>query len=227
MDEPISVALEPLRSFLTEAEALLPRLLLAIGIVIAGWLVAKALRYAMIKMLRSINFHVLTERSGIDAVLQMGGSQADTTAILGRLVYWLVIIAALVLACNSLDLAYVTELLSKIAQFLPRLILAMVTLTLGAYFAQFIDGTVTTYGRSIGLDDAPLLGRIARYGILLFVVLIAIDQLDVGGAIIRQSFLIILSGVVLALALAFGLGGRRWAARLLERWLPSGRKDDD
>jgi hypothetical protein len=53
-----------------------------------------------------------------------------------------------------------------------------------------------------------------------FVVLIALDQMGVGGAIIRQSFLIILGGVVLALALAFGIGGQHWAAEILERWWP-------
>ena len=218
--EPIGIAFEPLRAFVAEVGAFLPRLLLAGAIAVAGWLVAKGLRFTVVKALRSINFHVLTERARIDAFLQMGGSSADTTALLGLLAYWLAIVAALILACNSLGLTYVTELLAKIALFVPRVILAVVILALGAYFALFVDGSVTTYGRNVGVDEAPLLGRLARYAVLLFVILVAVDQLAIGGDIIRQSFLIILGGVVLALALAFGLGGRQWAARLLEHWLP-------
>ena len=76
------------------------------------------------------------------------------------------------------------------------------------------------------MQDADLLGRLAQYAILAFVVLIALDEADVGGAIVRHSFLIVLAGIVLALALAFGLGGQRWAAELLERWWPSSRKED-
>ncbi len=225
--EPISIAIEPLRAFLAEVGAFLPKLLVATLIAIAGWLVAKALRFAVVKALRSINFHVLTERARIDAFLQMGGTPLDTTTVIGLLVYWLAIIAALVLACNSLGLTYVTELLSRIVLFMPRVILSVVILVFGAYFAQFVDGSVTTYGRNVGLDEAPLLGRFARYAVLLFVILIALDQLDIGGEIIRETFLIILGGVVFALALAFGLGGRRWAARLLEQWMPLDKKNED
>lgn len=224
--EPIDMALETLRAFFLQVGAFLPRALLAAAIAIGGWLLAKAVRFAVVKALRSINFHVLTERARIDAFLRMGGSEADTTAVLGMLVYWLAIVAALILACNSLGLTYVTELLSRLALFVPRVILAIVILVFGAYFAHFIDGSITLYGRNIGLGEAPLLGRLARYAVLLFVVLIALDQLGIGGDIIRQSFLIILAGVVLALALAFGLGGREWAAKLLEYWWPQRKPED-
>ena len=74
------------------------------------------------------------------------------------------------------------------------------------------------------IRDADLLGRLARYAIVVFVVLIALDQVNVGGDIIRQSFLILLAGLVFALALAFGLGGREWAARMLERWWPESER---
>jgi hypothetical protein len=222
---PIDMALEALHTFISAVAALLPNVLLAALIVIGGWLLAKAARFAVVKALRSINFHVLTERARIDAFLQMGGAATDTTAVLGMLVYWLVIVAALILACNTLGLAYVTDLLSRIALFVPRVILAVVIIAFGAYFALFIDGTVSVYGRNVGFDEAPLLGRLARYAVLFFVVLIALDQLGIAGDIIRASFLIILAGIVLALALAFGLGGRQWAAQLLERWWPQ-RRDD-
>ncbi|MBI2277839.1 MAG: hypothetical protein HYU74_10845 [Dechloromonas sp.] len=225
--ETIDLALEGLRNLLSEVGAFLPRVLLAVAIAIAGWLLAKAARFTVVKALRSINFHVMTERARIDAFLQMGGSTADTTAVLGMLVYWLVIVAALIMACNSLDLSYVSELLSRVAFFVPRVILAVVILAGGAYFAYFIDGSVTIYGRNVGFDEAPLLGRLARYAVMLFVVLIALEQLGIAGDIIRESFLIILAGIVLALALAFGLGGRQWAASLLERWWPQQKKGSD
>ena len=79
---------------------------------------------------------------------------------------------------------------------------------------------ICAYCKKLHLQDAELLGRIAQYAILTFVVLIALDQVNVGGDIVRQTFLILLAGVVLALALAFGLGGKDWAAEMLERWWP-------
>jgi hypothetical protein len=224
--EQMNIALEPLRTFLTQLGEFLPRLLLAVIIAVIGWLIAKALKLAVVKGLRAANFHVLTERAGMDRFLQQGGTKTDTIGILAALIYWLVILAGLILAFNSLGLAHVTDLLGRIALFVPRVIVAVVVLAFGAYFAHFIDNAVTTYGKNVKMADAELLGRLARYAVIIFTALIALDQLNIGGDIVRQSFLIVLGGLVLALALAFGLGGRNWAAALLERWWPNGDSRD-
>ncbi|HEY7656114.1 MAG TPA: hypothetical protein VH881_04540 [Burkholderiales bacterium] len=218
--ESVDVYLEPMRAFLSQVGVFLPRLAVAVAVLIAGWLAAKVVRFAIVRGLRAINFNVLTERAGMDGFLAQGGIERDTTDIFGILVYWLVIFAALVIAFNSLGLTYVTDLLGQVVRFVPKVLVALVILAFGAYFAAFVGGTVVTYCRNVGIQDADLLGKLAQYAIIVFVVLIALDQVSVGGEIIRQSFLIILGGIVLALALAFGIGGRDWAAGLLERWWP-------
>ena len=215
--QPIDTLWEPARVFLVQVGGFLPRALMAIAIVIVGWLVAKALRFAVVKALRAINFHVLTERAGLDGFLRQGGGDTDTVAVLGLLVYWLVILTALMIAFNSIGLTYVTDLVGRVVLFVPRVILAVVILAFGAYFGRFIGRSVTAYCRNVGMADAGLLGRLAMYAVVMFVILIAFDQLGVGD-LIRESFLILLTAVALALALAFGLGGQKRAAELLEHW---------
>lgn len=222
----VDMYLEPVRAFLVQIGVFLPRLALAALVLIAGWLAAKAVKFAVIRGLRAINFNVLAERAGMDGFLKQGGMRYDTTDIFGLLVYWLVIFAALVIAFNGLGLTYITDLFGQVVQFVPKVIVALVILAFGSYFAAFVGGTVVTYCKNVGIQDADLLGRLAQYAIIVFVVLIALDQVSVGGAIIRQSFLIILGGVVLALALAFGIGGQHWAAGLLERWWPRRHPED-
>ena len=221
--EKIDVMLEPLRVFLGELGQLLPRILLAVVVLIAGWLVAKLVRFAVDKALRAINFQVLTERAGMDGFLRNGGIQSDTTELFALLCYWLVILAALIVGFNSLGLAYVTDLLARVVLFVPKVMVALVILAFGAYFARVVGEVVSAYFRNVHMQDADMLGRIARYALLTFVVLIALDQVNVGGDIVRQTFLIILAGVVFALALSFGLAGKDWAADLLERWWPRGK----
>ena len=114
------------------------------------------------------------------------------------------------------------ELLSRVLWFLPKLMLALVILALGAYFARVASQSVRNLALDHGLQEAGLLGRLAQTAVLVVVVLIALDHLDIGGALVRWSFLILLGGVVLALALAFGLGGRDWAARCIARWTGHG-----
>jgi flagellar biosynthesis protein FliQ len=216
----LNMLLEPARALLQEVGAFLPRLLVALGVLIIGWLVAKGLRLGAVKALRAFNFHVLTERAGIDNFLQQGGTQKDATDLIGIIVYWLVIIAALIVASNGLGLAQVTELLTRVLLFLPKLLVALVLLIFGAYFGRFVGLAITTYLRNAEVADAELLGHAVQYAIVAFVVLLAFDHLDIGGGLIQNTFLILLTGVVLALALSFGLGGRDRAAELLERWFP-------
>lgn len=224
--ERMDTLLEPLRGVLAQIISFLPQLAVAIAVIIAGWLLAKAARFASVKALRAINFNVLTERAGLDGFLEQGGIKSDTTDILGVLLYWLVVLAALVIAFNTLGLNYITDLLRQVVMFVPRLMVALVILAFGAYFARFIAGAVMAYCRNVGIQDGELLGRLAQYAILAFVVLIALEQMQIGGDIVRMSFLIVLAGVVFALALAFGLGGQRWAAELLERWWPRRSRDE-
>jgi hypothetical protein len=219
--ENVNVLLEPIRESLHQIGTFLPRLLLAILILIAGWLVAKAARFAIVRTLRALNFNVVTEKAGIDHFLKQGGTDIDTIRVLGGLFYWLVILAALMIASNSLDLAYVTDLIGRIVLFVPKVIVAVVILVFGTYFARFVASALTTYLRNIGVGEAGVVGRLALYAIIVFVIVIALDQMGLGD-IIRQAFLIIVAAVALALALAFalafGLGGQKHATELIERW---------
>jgi hypothetical protein len=216
----LNIAVEPLRAFLVQVGGYLPRLGVALAVVFAGWLVAKALRFATVKALRAVNFHVLTERAGVDAFLQQGGTRKDTTDVFGAIVFGLVVLGALIVAFNGLGLSQVTELLSRVLLFLPRLLVGLLVVVFGLYFARFVGQAVQSYCRSAGIGDAGLLSRIVQYAIVTFVLLIAVDHLDIGGGLVQQTFLILLTGIVLALALAFGIGGRDRAAALLERWFP-------
>lgn len=220
MEQRIDVFLEPLRAFLRQVGELAPRIVLAVVVLIAGWLIAKLVRFAVARSLRAVNFKVLTERAGLDAFLRNGGIRADTTELIALLFYWIVILSALVVGFNSLGLSYVTDLLAKVVLFVPKVLVALVILAFGAYFARAVGDAVCAYFRNVQIQDADLLGRIAQYALLTFVILIALDQVAVGGDIVRQTFLIVLAGVVFALALAFGLGGKDWAAEMLEKWWP-------
>ncbi len=215
----VDILLEPLRAFLSEVGVFLPRLLLAVAVLAGGWVLAKLARFTTVKALRAVNFGVLAERAGLDGFLRQGGLRHDTAALFALLVYWLVLLAALVVASNSLGLSAIAELLGRVLWFVPRVLVGLVILALGSYFARFIGETVRNAGHSSELQDAELLARVAQAAVQVFVVLTALDHLDIGGTIVQSSFLILLAGLVFAVALAFGLGGRDWAAARIARWL--------
>src|SRR5277367_3442181 len=216
----IDVLVDATREFLHQTAAFLPKLLLALLVVVVGWLLAKVVRFAVERALRAINFNVLTERAGTDNFLHQAGMRGDTTTLFGLVAFWLVILATLMIAFNGLGLTYITDLLGRIVWFTPKLLVAMLVVVFGSYCARFVGNAVQSYCVDAQIPDADMLGRIARYLIVIFVVMIALSQVEVGGDIVQRTFLIILGGLMLALALAFGLGGRNWAAALLQRWWP-------
>jgi hypothetical protein len=216
----IDILVDTTREFLHQVAALLPRLVLALAVIAIGWLLAKVVRFALERALRAVNFNVLTQRAGTDQFLQAAGLRGDTTTLFGLLGYWLVLIAALMVAFNGLGLTYVTDLLQRMELFGPKLLVAGLVMVLGCYFARYVGEAIERFCRDAHISDGDILGKIVRYLIMAFVIMVALSQIEVGGDIVQRAFLIILAGVVLALALAFGLGGKEWAAALLERWWP-------
>ncbi len=220
----VTQTLETGRGFLVQLGEFMPKLLLAIVILVAGWLIAKFLLFAVIKGLKLINFNVVTEKAGIDKFLKQGGIAKTTIDILGILIYWLAILFTLLIAFETLGLTVVSDLFTQITLFVPNVIVAVIILAIGLYFARFVGDSVVAYSKNIGLEDAELLGRVCRYGIMVFVVVIALDQVDVADDIIRWTFFIVIAGIVFGLALAFGLGGQKWAAGQLDKFVKKERQ---
>jgi hypothetical protein len=218
--ESINVLLEPVRALLIQVGGFMPRLLVALLIVLAGWLLAKAVRMAIMRGLRAVNVHVVTERAGIDGLLRQSGVGVDAIGALGALAFWFGMVVALIIATGTLGLDQASELIGRLALFLLRLFVALIVIAIGAYFARVVADVVRTRCERERIGDAAVLARLVYTAVIVFVTLIAIDALDIGGQFVHYAFLIVLAGVVLTLALAFGLAGRDWAAQVLDRWWP-------
>lgn len=224
MDQ-VDVVLQTAQGVLAQVGAFMPRLLGAVIILILGWLIAKFLAFVVVRGLKLAHFDTVTSKAGVDGFLKEGGTKKTTIDILGVLVYWFVILIALLAAFNVLGLGVVAELFNRIALFVPKVIVAVLILAIGLYFARLMAEMVTTYGKNVGMGDAELMGRLTRYAIMAFVIIIVLGQINVGEALLSTAFLILFGAICLGLALAFGLGGQKWAAGALERFMTDrGRK---
>jgi hypothetical protein len=213
----INVVLESLKTFWMELGNFLPQLIAALLVLIVGWLIAKLIRKAFVRVLRLLRVDVAAEKSGIENFLLRGGVQFTTVTILGSLIYWLILFMVLFAALNILGLQAAADIFNKIIVYIPNVIVAIVVLIFGTMFAKFIQGISLTYLSNVGFEGAQLVSYLAQYAIVIFVVSIALEQLAIGGQVLVSAFQIAFGGLCLALALAFGLGGREWAARILEK----------
>lgn len=208
--------LSSMQEFFSRIVAALPSILAAAVIFVLGWLVAKLVRVVVVKFLTLIRFNIVAWKSGIDAFLEKGGIKRNTVELIGQMFYWLIMLIVLVAAVDALGLQVASELLNRILLYIPNIIAAVVVLVLGLFFANFIGGVIQTSASNANFSHPEFLGQVSRYAMIIFVTAIALEQLGVGKQVVVQGFTIIFGAVCLAGALAFGLGGRDVAAKLLE-----------
>jgi hypothetical protein len=172
-----------------------------------------------VRLLKLCQFDSLAERAGIKQILEKGGIKQAPSDIIGLLAFWFLFLIAIVTTLETLNLSGATDTLHTIYLYIPKIVAALVTLILGLYFANFLETVTRTSCANAGLDSAASIGRAAYIGTTIFVVAGIFEILDIASEIVIWAFILVFGAVCLALALAFGLGGRDVAGRYLEKWL--------
>ena len=97
-------------------------------------------------------------------------------------------------------------------------LVAVGILVFGSLLARILGGLVYTYLSNVGSSAAEPISALARFALLGFVLFTAAEQLAIESRILVSAFQIAFSAICLALALAFGIGGRDWAASVIDRY---------
>lgn len=206
-------------AFATKVGAFLPDLLAAVIILALGWIGCNLARVVSVRLFKLIQLDSLADRSGISKVLERGGIKQSASEILGLLVFWFFFLIVIVATLDTLGLPGVTDTLNAVFLYLPRVAAAIVILILGLYLASFIETVTRTSCANAGLQQADSIGRVTYYATVVFIVAGILEVLEIASEIVIWAFILIFGSICLALAIAFGLGGREVAARYLEKWL--------
>ena len=211
-----NLIVEPVTQMLTKILAYLPILLGALIILIVGWIVAKLIRRAVDWLLKTVRFDMMADKAGISEVLRKGDLKITAREVVSGLVYWLIIIMVLVMTVDALGLPKASDVLTSLFAYVPKVIAALLVLVVAMFLASFVSEIVRTACGNAKLPSPEIIAGISRWAIIIFAVTIAMEELGIAPLLVGTAFNIILGGIVLALALAFGLGGKDAAARYLE-----------
>ncbi|MDZ7716489.1 MAG: hypothetical protein U5J95_09780 [Balneolaceae bacterium] len=214
------------QTFFDQLAVFFPKLIGALLILIVGWIIAKLIKAGSIRLLKLVRLDTVTEKAKIDRFLQEGGTKKSAIEIIGTLIYWLIMLVVILAGFNTLGLEVASELFNQIILYIPNVIVAVIVLIFGVYLASFIAQVVVTYLKNVGIHNADILGKLAKAAIILFVASLALSQLNIGQELVTNAFLLLFGAVCLALALAFGLGGREWASGVIDK-MESGESRDD
>lgn len=168
--------------------------------------------------MRWLRVDELAEKAGIDDFLIQGGVPVTTITLLAGTLYWLILAGVFMVLLESLGFKTASVPVERVALFVPNLVLATGILVFGALLARVIGAVILSYLSNIGSTAAEPVAALARYAMLVFVLFMAAEQLAIRTEVLVSAFQIAFASVCLAAALAFGLGGREWAAKVIARY---------
>lgn len=227
MDDLMQRALtEPFTSFIDNVFKFLPHFLTALLVLLLGILAAVVVRVALARTLNFAGVYKLSEKSGLAEIIRKSGIKEVLSVILARAIAWIMVITFLVIALSLLDIPALERLLDRFLIYLPNVFVASIILLFGFIFGNFLGRTSLIAAVNAGSRVAKLIGSSVKFTVYLLALTIALEQLGIGKETVLIAFAVLFGGVVLALALAFGLGGRDLARDYLEKKLKGGDGDD-
>jgi small-conductance mechanosensitive channel len=214
--EQIDIFVASLTSFWTQLASFVPQLLGAIVALLLGWMLAKLARTGVMRLLKMLKFDRATEKSGLEAFMKHADLDLSVASVIGNLIYWLIILVMIVTVANSLGLHMVADLFNKVVLYIPNVIVAILVLVFGTILARFIN--------RLEFDGALTVSTFSEYAMMVFVFFIAMEQLQIANELLTAAFIIAFGAVGLAFAIAFGLGAKDWASKVIERLVVDKKK---
>jgi hypothetical protein len=226
MTDFLDLILEPLQDVFRTIKQFLPNLLAMLVILIIGLVVARVLRLVVVRFLAAIKFDSWSDRMGMTTLMRKGDLWAKPSLALGSILYWIMIIVALMTGLGALKIQAVDHLVTQFFMYLPRAFSAIMILLAGYVLTGFASRAVLIAAVNSGYHYAKLLAEAMRLLLTVLVLAMVLEQLQVAPGIVLAAFSIIFGGIVLALALSFGIGGIDAAKRIIERESVEKRADE-
>jgi hypothetical protein len=201
--------------------AAIPKIIGFLAIIIIGWIVASLIARAIAAVLRSIRFNELAVQSGFSGFIQNTGMQTDAAGAIALTAKWFVRLIALVVAFDALGLPAVSDVLRQLLLWIPNLVVGIVVLVIGGLAANALANLIRGATAQGGFSHPDLLATVAKVAVWAFAIVIAVNQIGIAETLVNTLFMAVVGAVAIALGLAFGLGGRDTAAKIVQDWYAS------
>lgn len=211
-----NIMMDSFNQFLAKVITFLPNLLAMMVILIIGLLAAWMLKVFLFRSLKAVHFDKRSERWGLAQVLAKGRPRFSPAYLLSRFCFWVVVLVTLIMGINALEIGATQNFVAHFFDYLPHFFAAILILVVGYLIAIFLSQAVLIAAVNAQIDSARLLSRSVRWFLIILSLAMALYHLGIAEKVVVAGFSIIFGGIVLALAIAFGWGGRDLAKNFLE-----------
>ncbi|HVB29555.1 MAG TPA: hypothetical protein VNG91_07090 [Terriglobia bacterium] len=205
----------------------LPRLLSMLVMIAVGFVVALFFKALVRRLFGIETFRKYCDSAGLTQMMRKA-ALPPPDVLLGQLIFWVIWLVFIVLGIDALEIAALQEQISRFFLFLPQIFVALVVLFVGLLVANFFSRATLLAATNANYPSARLLSGLVRLLIIIFTVTMALEQIGLGRHVVLIAFSIAFGAIMLGAAIAFGLGGRDVARRVLEkRFLESEEKEKE
>ena len=216
MDWLTFVVVDPVKALSVKILGYIPAIAGAIVILLAGWLIAKLIEAVVVRVLKAIQLDSASDKAGIANVLAQGEIKLTLSELIGAIIYWLIILVVMATALGTLNLTVAADLISRLVEYVPNILGALFILIVGAFLANFVATVVRTAASNAGIGTAKLLAKLCHTVLIVFTVVVAIEQLKIASSLIVLSVNVVLISIGIGIALAFGLGCKDIAGKFVQ-----------
>ena len=200
---------------LNQIVAFLPDVILALMLLGFGYFLAKIVSIVSIRLLQLMGFDRLLSRTAVQTLLERSGTKQKASEILGLIGFWIIFLVFLIKASDTLGLSMVSDALTGIAHYIPKVGIAVLVLILGLIAANFVRELITMTCSSAGITHGTMVAQAVYVAVVLLIVVTAIDALGIDTDLLNSTIVILLAGLIGGAALSFGLGSRNAVANLI------------
>jgi len=213
------IVADPVKAMLIKIWGYVPTIIGALLILIIGWLIAKIVELVVVRVLKAVRLDMASDKAGLTNVLAQGEIKCTFSELIGAIVYWLVVLVVIATVLNALNLTVAADILSRFVGYIPNILGAIFILVLGSFLASFVSSIVRTAASNAGIENAKALAEITKTVLVIFAILMAIEQLGIGVAVINLAVSILLASIGIGCAIAFGLGCKDIAGKAMSDFL--------
>ena len=211
------IIIEPFEGLYAKILGFLPNFFASVLIFAVGIVLAVVTRAVFFRIFRALGMDRFFERTGTMELLKKGGLGDSVAALLSKLLGWGILIVFVVIAMRTLEIPTVERLLERFLLYFPNIFVAALIVLFGYLASNFLGRAALIASVNAGIKISGTIGKFVKYTVLVLAGTMALEQLGIGRDTVIIAFALVFGGVVLALSISFGLGGRDIAKEYLER----------
>ena len=217
MWEQVNAALrQSLDRVLAAVASFIPGLLALLVSILIGAVVGWVLALVVLQLLRWARFDQSMGRLGWDTLAEWSPGRSPAR-LMARLLFWVSLLVGILVGLAALDATLMSGVAERLMTYVPQVFIAVLLILTGSVLARFLARGVLIGAVNLQLQSARLLSLGVKWMVIVLTIAMALDQLGIGGTVVRLAFGILFGGIVLALALAVGLGSKDVVSRTWER----------